>query len=137
MDETRLHGSLAINENHFFHQVSLRQNVDMREQIPFLLELSGNALGASPVVRRAEFLVVIHAIANVPPVHHLLAHCRPLILPECFSLIVMIDSSAPFFWAGVSLREALAASGSALRLKMFKSATKFLAFLVSIVYQIC
>eukprot|EP00959_Pyramimonas_sp_CCMP1952_P308863 6463528-Pyramimonas_sp.AAC.1 len=50
--------------------------VDMREQLTFLLELSGNAHGASPVVRRAEFAVVIHAIANVPPVHHLLTHCR-------------------------------------------------------------
>ena len=39
MDETRLHGSLAINENHFFHQVSLRQNVDMREQMIRLSEL--------------------------------------------------------------------------------------------------
>eukprot|EP00959_Pyramimonas_sp_CCMP1952_P076282 1593987-Pyramimonas_sp.AAC.1 len=41
--------------------------VDMREQQTFLLELSGNARGVSPVVRRAEFLVVTHAIANDPP----------------------------------------------------------------------
>ena len=39
MDETRLHGSLAINENQFFHQVSLRQNVDMRAQMIRLSEL--------------------------------------------------------------------------------------------------
>ena len=39
MDETRLHGSLAIHENHFFHQVSLLQNVDMRAQMIRLSEL--------------------------------------------------------------------------------------------------
>ena len=39
MDETRLHGSLAINENQFFHQVSLLQNVDMRAQMIRLSEL--------------------------------------------------------------------------------------------------
>ena len=39
MDESKLHGSLATTENQFFHQVSLRQNVDMRAQMIRLSEL--------------------------------------------------------------------------------------------------
>ena len=39
MDKTRFHGSHAINENQFFHHVSLRQNVDMRAQMIRLSKL--------------------------------------------------------------------------------------------------